>query len=181
MVPEPMTRPNGIGFSPDEKTLYVASILAITATAAFILDVSVVGVIFNMRPSPVAFGLWAAFALGIAAMLAIDLGYASRKGKTHSMRQAAFWSLLWVSLAMAFGVCRIIGIDIQQVSIATLIISLGLLVGTINGLSRVALPLYAVALHAQKLIFLTGAPGVSQSAITRAAILASGRPMDLLT
>jgi uncharacterized membrane protein len=49
-----------------EKTLYVASILAITATAAFILDVSVVGVIFNMRPSPVAFALWGAFALAVA-------------------------------------------------------------------------------------------------------------------
>ena len=49
-----------------EKTLYVASILAITATAAFILDVSVVGVIFNMRPSPVAFALWGAFALVVA-------------------------------------------------------------------------------------------------------------------
>ena len=49
-----------------EKTRYVASILAITATAAFILDVSVVGVIFNMRPSPVAFALWAAFALAVA-------------------------------------------------------------------------------------------------------------------
>jgi uncharacterized membrane protein len=49
-----------------EKTLYVASILAITATAAFILDVSVVGVIFNMRPSPFAFALWGAFALVVA-------------------------------------------------------------------------------------------------------------------
>jgi hypothetical protein len=49
-----------------EKTLYVASILAITATAAFVLDVSVVGVIFNMRPSPFAFALWAAFALIVA-------------------------------------------------------------------------------------------------------------------
>jgi uncharacterized membrane protein len=49
-----------------EKTLYVASILAITATAAFILDVSVVGVIFNMRPSPLAFALWGVFALIVA-------------------------------------------------------------------------------------------------------------------
>ena len=49
-----------------ERTLYVASILAITATAAFILDVSVVGVIFNMRPSAIALALWAAFALAVA-------------------------------------------------------------------------------------------------------------------
>ena len=49
-----------------EKTLYVASIMAVAATAAFILDVNVVGVIFNMRPSPIAFGLWSAFALIVA-------------------------------------------------------------------------------------------------------------------
>ena len=49
-----------------EKTLYVASILAITAAAAFILDVSVVGVIFNMRPSAMAFALWGAFTLAVA-------------------------------------------------------------------------------------------------------------------
>jgi uncharacterized membrane protein len=49
-----------------ERTLYVASILAITATAAFVLGVTVVGVIFNMRPSPVAFALWGAFALMVA-------------------------------------------------------------------------------------------------------------------
>jgi hypothetical protein len=40
-----------------ERTLYVASVLAITATAAFILDVTVVGANFNMRPSPSAFAL----------------------------------------------------------------------------------------------------------------------------
>jgi len=65
-----------------EKTLYVASILAITATAAFILNVSVVGVIFNMRPSPVAFALWGAFALliayayGLRLLLAVGIAMA---------------------------------------------------------------------------------------------------------
>ena len=49
-----------------ERTLYVASILAIAAAAAFVLDVSVVGVIFNMRPSALAFALWGAFALVVA-------------------------------------------------------------------------------------------------------------------
>lgn len=56
-----------------EKTLYVASILAITATAAFILDVSIVGVIFNMRPSPVAFALWGTFALIVAYVYGLRL------------------------------------------------------------------------------------------------------------
>jgi len=49
-----------------ERTLYVASIMAVAATAAFILDVNVVGAIFNMRPSPSAFALWAAFAILVA-------------------------------------------------------------------------------------------------------------------
>jgi hypothetical protein len=49
-----------------EKTLYVASILAAAATAAFILNVSVVGAIFNMRPSPFALALWGALALVVA-------------------------------------------------------------------------------------------------------------------
>jgi len=69
-----------------EKTLYVASIMAVAATAAFILDVSVVGAIFNMRPSPYAFALWSAFALIVAyryglrlllaAGLAMAMGFA---------------------------------------------------------------------------------------------------------
>jgi len=49
-----------------EKTLYVASIMAAVATAAFVLDVNVVGVIFNMRPSPYALALWSGFALIVA-------------------------------------------------------------------------------------------------------------------
>jgi len=56
-----------------EKTLYIASILAIAATAAFILDVSVVGIIFNMRPSPLAFALWSAFALVVAYAFGLRL------------------------------------------------------------------------------------------------------------
>jgi hypothetical protein len=69
-----------------EKTLYVASIMVVAATAAFILDVNVVGVIFNMRPSPIAFALWSAFALILAyrynlrlllaAGLAMAMGFA---------------------------------------------------------------------------------------------------------
>jgi len=56
-----------------EKTLYVASILAMTATAAFILDVTVAGVIFNMRPSPLALALWSVFALIIAYVYGLRL------------------------------------------------------------------------------------------------------------
>jgi uncharacterized membrane protein len=82
-----------------EKTLYVASILAITATAAFILDVSVVGVIFNMRPSAIAMALWATFALALAYAYGLRL-------------------LLAVGLAMALGfvcvaIARAAGIDMS--------------------------------------------------------------------
>jgi uncharacterized membrane protein len=65
-----------------EKTLYVASIMAVAATAAFILDVNVVGVIFNMRPSPYALALWSAFAFilaytyGLRLLLAGGIGAA---------------------------------------------------------------------------------------------------------
>lgn len=49
-----------------EKTLYVASVLALLAGAAFVLDLSALGAIFNMTPSPWALLPWAAFALALA-------------------------------------------------------------------------------------------------------------------
>jgi hypothetical protein len=77
----------------------VASILAITATAAFILDISVVGVIFNMRPSAIALALWAVFALALAYAYGLRL-------------------LLAGGLAMALGFCcvavaRTAGLDMS--------------------------------------------------------------------
>ncbi|GEM_PF-181662 len=53
-------------FARRERTLYVTSIMAVTATAAFVLDLSTAGAIFNLRPSPFAPALWAAFALIVA-------------------------------------------------------------------------------------------------------------------
>lgn len=49
-----------------EKTLYVASVLALLAGAAFVLDLSALGAIFNMAPSPWVLLPWSAFALAIA-------------------------------------------------------------------------------------------------------------------
>jgi hypothetical protein len=49
-----------------ERTLYIASILAVAATSAFILNLTVVGAVFNMRPAPFAFALWGGFALAVA-------------------------------------------------------------------------------------------------------------------
>jgi len=49
-----------------EATLYIASVLSIIAAASFALDLSVVGAIFNMAPSPLILIAWAAFALAVA-------------------------------------------------------------------------------------------------------------------
>jgi uncharacterized membrane protein len=49
-----------------EKTLYVASILGLVAFACFVLDISVLASIFNMRPSPNGLLLWGVFALALA-------------------------------------------------------------------------------------------------------------------
>jgi hypothetical protein len=49
-----------------EKTLYVATIMAMVAAVAFALDLSVMGTIFNIVPSPVGLAAWSAFALAIA-------------------------------------------------------------------------------------------------------------------
>ena len=49
-----------------EKTLYFASILGLVAFACFVLDISVLAGIFNVRDSPNGLLLWAAFALALA-------------------------------------------------------------------------------------------------------------------
>ena len=47
--------------------------------------------------------LWGSFAAVIVVMLAIDLLLQGRKGAhTMSMKQAASWSLVWVSLSLLF-------------------------------------------------------------------------------
>ncbi|MBS0849203.1 TerC family protein [Citrobacter sp. JGM124] len=47
--------------------------------------------------------LWSGFALVVAIMLAIDLFLQNRRGvHTMSMKQAAVWSLTWVSLSLLF-------------------------------------------------------------------------------
>ncbi|RPJ77388.1 MAG: DUF2157 domain-containing protein, partial [Acidobacteria bacterium] len=49
-----------------EKTLYVAAITAMVASAAFALDLSVMGAIFNIVPTPTGIAAWSAFALAVA-------------------------------------------------------------------------------------------------------------------
>jgi uncharacterized membrane protein len=49
-----------------EKTLYYTSLLALVVFGSFILNLNVVGSIFNMAPSPNAFLAWGGFALVLA-------------------------------------------------------------------------------------------------------------------
>ncbi len=49
-----------------ERTLYFASLAAMVAFACFVLDLNMLGSIFNLKPSPQAFLAWGAFALILA-------------------------------------------------------------------------------------------------------------------
>ncbi|HET9155791.1 MAG TPA: TerC family protein [Myxococcaceae bacterium] len=46
--------------------------------------------------------LWLGFLLFVAAMLALDLGVFHRKAHVVSLREAAVWSAVWISLAAVF-------------------------------------------------------------------------------
>jgi len=48
--------------------------------------------------------LWVGFAVFIILMLSLDLGLFNRKAHTIRYREAATWSVVWVSLAMIFAV-----------------------------------------------------------------------------
>lgn len=48
--------------------------------------------------------VWFAFLTGVLGMLALDLGVFHRKAHAVSVREAAIWSAVWVSVALAFGV-----------------------------------------------------------------------------
>src|SRR5262245_38687123 len=57
--------------------------------------------------------LWVGFNLFVLLMLAIDLGVFHRKAHEVSVREAAMWITVWVSLAMVFaaGVWNFMGRD----------------------------------------------------------------------
>ena len=48
--------------------------------------------------------LWAIFAATVTLMLALDLGVFHRKAHVVGFREAAIWSLVWISLALMFNV-----------------------------------------------------------------------------
>jgi tellurite resistance protein TerC len=45
---------------------------------------------------------WGVFGVVVIAMLAVDLGIFNRKAHVVSVKEAATWSLIWISLALAF-------------------------------------------------------------------------------
>jgi len=47
---------------------------------------------------------WGVFAAVVVAMLAVDLGVFHRKAHVISFKEAATWSLVWISLSLAFNV-----------------------------------------------------------------------------
>lgn len=55
--------------------------------------------------------LWVGFNLFVLLMLAVDLGVFHRKAHEVSLKEAAGWSVVWVTLALAFnyGVYRYMG------------------------------------------------------------------------
>ena len=67
LVVTPLVATMGIKFAAQrEKTLYFASLLALIAFTCFVLNLSVLGVIFNITPTQNAFIAWGAFALVLA-------------------------------------------------------------------------------------------------------------------
>jgi tellurite resistance protein TerC len=57
--------------------------------------------------APVSIGsplLWAGFLLFVLLMLALDLGVFHRNAHEVSLKEAAIWSVVWVSMACVFGV-----------------------------------------------------------------------------
>ncbi len=66
--------------APRERTPYFTSLIALVAFAAFVLNLNVLGGIFNMTPSPAAFLAWSAFALWLAYQYRLRLLLAAGLG-----------------------------------------------------------------------------------------------------
>src|SRR5688572_4308305 len=46
--------------------------------------------------------IWIGFHIGVFTMLAIDLGVFNRKAHAVTVKEAAIWSAVWISLSLAF-------------------------------------------------------------------------------
>lgn len=49
------------------------------------------------------FWIWITFIVGVLALLALDLGVFHRKAHAVSLREAAIWTVVWVTLSVLFG------------------------------------------------------------------------------
>jgi uncharacterized membrane protein len=72
------TGPIGVTFAAEfaarrERTLYYAALLSLVAVAAFIANLSLLGIIFNIAPTPNALAVWGLFALALAYHLGLRL------------------------------------------------------------------------------------------------------------
>ena len=46
--------------------------------------------------------VWVAFLAGVLAVLALDLGVFNRKAHVVTVKEAAIWTTVWVTLGLAF-------------------------------------------------------------------------------
>jgi uncharacterized membrane protein len=86
-----------------EPTRYIAAVLSLIAAASFALNLSGMGTIFNMIPSPLILAVWAAFALAVAYAYGLQLllagGVIAGLGYVNSMVAVATGVEWTVSLA----------------------------------------------------------------------------------
>ena len=101
LVAAPLLATFGVEFTARrERSLYFASLIALVAVACFVLNLSVLGQIFNITPSPKAFLAWAGFALLLAYAYGLRLilvaGLTSLMGWLSA--SAGTWSgMYWLS------------------------------------------------------------------------------------
>ena len=101
LVTAPLLATIGVEFTARrERSLYFASLVALVAVACFVLNLSVLGQIFNITPSPNAFLAWAGYALLLAYVYGLRLilvaGLASLMGWLSA--SVGTWSgLYWLS------------------------------------------------------------------------------------
>ncbi len=80
-----------------EKTLYYAALVSLVASAAFVLDLSVLGSIFNLTPTPNALAVWGLFGLALAYHFGLRLllaaGLVSILGWLTA--STSFWRGFW--------------------------------------------------------------------------------------
>jgi tellurite resistance protein TerC len=64
-----------------------------------LLSLAEIGLEFHSVGSPM---LWAGFLIGVCILLALDLGVFHRSAHRVTVREAAIWSVVWVSLSLCF-------------------------------------------------------------------------------